>query len=163
MAAIICVAGDPLHAAETQCSINFGIGMAFDSEKPHLDLPNSDQDQEYLKLQLQKLQAQLDSLDSETFGPSATTSGIALFKKNVELLKNFEKKLIEIKIMQKEDPNFVTNDDMQAAILQRNDIRDVIARQKTIAGFYKGPSKEYTRVLYEIKDIEAKLAAAGDI
>lgn len=167
MAAIICVSGDPTHEDETLCSLKFGKEMAFNTvpiegvqhhesstvhESNRVDISEASHQQK--RSQLENLRAKLATLEPESFGSSATQASIRLFQENTELHRKLENRVKELKIKQKESPSLVSNAEIKAVILQRDDVRDVILRQKTIPGFYQGPSKEYIRTLMEIRDLE---------
>jgi hypothetical protein len=155
MTAIICISGEPRHEDETLCSLKFGKEMAFKSDPIDEAHHNQSSTSRQIKLsQLENLRSKLSTLEPESFGTSATSAGIRLFKENSDLYRKLEQRVKEMKIKQKESPGRVSDTDMQALIKQRNDVRDLLARQKTIPGFYQGPSKEYTKTLMEIRDIE---------
>lgn len=156
MSAIICVSGDPVHEDETACSLKFGKEMAFKSVQvePRVSQSSSISSEAYKSSQLEILRAKLSTLEKESFGSSATKAGIRLFQENLNLQLKLEDRVKELKVTQKETPDLVSASEIQAIIQQRDDVRDVILRQKTIPGFYHGPSKEYTKTLLEIKELE---------
>lgn len=157
MTAIVCISGDPRHEDESLCSLKFGKEMAFKSD-PIDETHHTGSTSCQSKLsQLENLRSKLSTLEPESFGSSATLAGIRLFKENSDLYQRLEQRVKKIKIKQKESPNLVSAADIQALIQQRDDVRDVLARQKTIPGFYQGPSKDYTKTLMEIREIENDL------
>ena len=72
-----------------------------------------------------------------------------------------ENELSVIKVQQKENPNPNMALQVEKLVQQRNATRDVIERQKTIKGFYLGPSKSYLNLCTEIRDLEAALGIFG--
>ena len=162
MTAIVCVSGDPMQEDETLCSLKFGKEMSFNShqtEKTHKiqSVSTPEEDRQSKKWRLDNLRTKLSTLEPESFGDSATSAGIRLFKENSDMYIKLEQRIKELKMMQKETPHQVSASEIQAIILQFNDVRDVIARQKTIPGFYRGPSKEYTKTLLEIRELEREV------
>ena len=103
-----------MHEDETLCSLKFGKEMAFKSlpsESAYQKYSISKVDLQIKQSQLENLKAKLSTLEPESFGKSASSAGIILFKENVDLLLKLEHHIKELKMKQKE-----------AVILQRNKI-----------------------------------------
>ena len=172
MGAVVCVSGEAKYFDETACSIKFGVDMGFSGKEDHTDVAASYQmkqkgslgkqvDKHELQQRLGTLKEKLDQTESDHFGPTATASGMQLFYANKKLLMKLENELSVIKVQQKENPNPNMALQVEKLVQQRNATRDVIERQKTIKGFYLGPSKSYLNLCTEIRDLEAALGIFG--
>jgi hypothetical protein len=166
-----------LHAnfwAETKASLEFGRNAKMvrikKSTASHGSV--SATSRRIIEDSIKRIRNELLEMESlglnEHFHHQADPSAVDSFKRNVEhhlVLENERKQqmvlLKEAKILNSKDVVSITKK-LDSINIQANNIRDIIARQKTIGNFYIPASQAYIRKQTELKDALSQLQCLPD-
>ena len=155
--AIICVSEDPIHSDETVCSLKFGERMKVAKSIVSAQVSTSNkQDSILMRQKLQYLKSVIDESMAGHFGPGVPLTEQKTFLENQRLLETLDKELLQLK--EDASESGLASTLIAERTLRRNNVRDILLRQKSIHGFWIPPTNQYTQISNEIKDLENKLS-----
>ena len=169
---VVNLSSDPEHVEESICSLKFGERMVRVKNRATMVSGTSmSAEMEMLERQLKNARFQLQEMKEKGlcahFGPNSSQTEINSITENIRRLKVYEKKSWDLQVQKTElegahiQPNDPALQDTIAKLLDANkemsNIRDIIARQKSIKGLWIDATPAYERKEALVAALETNL------
>ena len=171
LSAVVTVASDAAHVEESKCSLEYGQRMgAVRTRAAVVTATSADTEESYVRRLLGKARPALAEMKENgydaKFGKAASPGEVQAFLDNSRRLAALDEAMVEQKAVHAE---MVARGESKepsarglASALHENgaeahELRELIAAQKSIAGFYIPARVVYTRKLAEVRALEGRL------
>ena len=173
---VVNVSSDPQHIEESVCSLKFGERMVRVKNRATIVSGVSmSAETDMLVQKLKKAHADLQQMKDKKmcghFGANSTQTEINSITENIRRLQLYEKQawILQIQKTELEGMGNCQNDQvlkdivdkMHASRLEASNLRDIIARQKTIKGLWIEATPAYKKKEAEVLALETKLRQLG--